>query len=264
LAKNEEAVPYGTKVAEGLNAHNHQHIFSLRIDPAIDGLKNAVVQNDAVSSEIPVGETGNLYGNAFYCKKTPLRTSKEGACDYSHETSRTWDIINPSKINPACNKPVGYKIISRDSPSLLCKPGSLVWRRAGFTRKVLWVTKYREGELFPAGNYVCQSTGQPGWPQNETVVDWSERNDNIENEDIVCWLQFGITHFPRTEDFPLMPAEPLSVMLRASNFFEKNPALWVPPTSLEQDTTSRDLNKCCNGAASAGTTGNGGGRQSKL
>jgi primary-amine oxidase len=264
LAKDEEAVPFGTRVAKGLNAHNHQHIFSLRIDPAIDGPKSTVVQNDAMSSEVPVGESGNLYGNAFYCKKTPLKTSKEGACDYNHHTSRTWDIINPNKINPACNKPVGYKIISRESPPLLCKPGSLVWRRAGFTRKVLWVTKYREDELFPAGNYVCQSTGQPGWPSNETVVDWSERNDNIENEDIICWLQFGITHFPRTEDFPLMPAEPLSIMLRASNFFEKNPALWVPPTSHEQDTTSKDLNKCCNDTTSGATTGDGSRRTSKL
>ncbi|KAK3669910.1 hypothetical protein LTR78_010221 [Recurvomyces mirabilis] len=248
LTETEEAAPFGTRVAKNLNAHNHQHIFSLRIDPAIDGLKNTVIQNDAVSSEIPVGDTGNLYGNAFYCKKTPLKTSKEGACDYNHDTSRTWDIVNTNKINPACQKPVGYKIISRESPNLLCKPGSLVWRRAGFTRKTLWVTKYREGELFPAGDYVCQSTGQPGWPSNETVVDWAERNDNIENEDIVCWLQFGITHFPRTEDFPLMPAEPLSVMLRASNFFQKNPALWVPPASHDPDTASKDLNKCCEGA----------------
>ncbi|KAK4573997.1 hypothetical protein LTR86_001758 [Recurvomyces mirabilis] len=248
LTETEEAAPFGTRVAKNLNAHNHQHIFSLRIDPAIDGLNNTVIQNDAVSSEIPVGDTGNLYGNAFYCKKTPLKTSKEGACDYNHDTSRTWDIVNTNKINPACQKPVGYKIISRESPNLLCKPGSLVWRRAGFTRKTLWVTKYREGELFPAGDYVCQSTGQPGWPSNETVVDWAERNDNIDNEDIVCWLQFGITHFPRTEDFPLMPAEPLSVMLRASNFFQKNPALWVPPASHDPDTASKDLNKCCEGA----------------
>lgn len=247
LAPGEQAAPHGTQVAEGLNAHNHQHLFSLRVDPAIDGPNNSVVQNDAVSTDIPVGQAGNLYGNAFHCQKTLLKTSKEGACDYNHETSRTWDIINPNKINPACKKPVGYKIISRESPGLLCRPGSLVWRRAGFTRKTLWVTKYREDELFPAGNYVCQSNGQPGWPHNETVVDWAERNDNIENTDIVCWLQFGITHFPRTEDFPLMPAEPLSVMLRASNFFEKNPGLWVPPTSIDKDNSSKDLNKCCGG-----------------
>lgn len=30
------------------------------------------------------------------------------------------------------------------------------------------------------------------------------------------------------EDFPIMPAEPVTVMLRASNLFLKNPELWVP------------------------------------
>jgi primary-amine oxidase len=248
LTESEEArATYGSRMAPGLNAHNHQHIFSLRVDPHLDGPNNSVIQNDSVMSSIPVGDAGNLYGNAFYCEKTLLKTSKDGACDYKHETSRTWDIINPNKINPACNKPIGYKVISRESPSLLCQPGGLVWKRAGFTRKTLWVTRYNEDELFPAGKYVCQSNGMPGWPNNESIVDWSERNDSIENTDIVCWLQFGITHFPRTEDFPLMPAEPLSIMLRASNFFTKNPALWVPPTSHDQDTSSKDLNKCCVG-----------------
>ena len=252
LYADEKAAPYGTEVADSLNAHNHQHIFSLRIDPAVDGNHNSVVQNDAVSSDIPIGQAGNLYGNAFYCQKTLLKTSTQTG-DYNHDTSRTWDIINPnpqpftssgrnSKIPP------GYKIISRESPHLLCKPGSLVWRRAAFTRHTLWVTSYRDHELFPAGDYVCQSTGQPGWPANESITDWADRDDNIVNTDIVVWLQFGLSHFPRLEDFPLMPAEPVSVMLRASNFFEKNPALWVPPASVDVDGASRDVGDevgCC-------------------
>lgn len=245
LHETESAAPYGTEVAPQLNAHNHQHLFSLRIDAAVDGHHNSVVQNDAVASDLPVGVPGNLYGNAFYSKKTPIKTSLEGALDYCHETSRTWDIINPNVLNPSTKKPIGYKIISRESPGLLPKPGSLVWRRAGFTRHALWVTKYRDHEMFPAGDYVCQSNGQPGWPNNTTVVDWSERNENVENEDIVCWLQFGLTHFPRTEDFPIMPAEPVGIMLRASNFFEKNPALWVPPNSVDVDETSEQLKDCC-------------------
>jgi len=252
LHNGEDAAPYGSRVNDSLNAHNHQHIFCLRIDPAIDGCNNTVLEKDAVMSSIPVGQTGNLYGNAFYCQSTPIRTSSEGARDYNHATDRTWEIINPHKLNPACGKPVGYKIVARESPPLLCAPGSLVWRRAGFTRHTLWVTKYRDGELFPAGDYVCQSTGQPGWPGNETVVDWAARGDAVEDEDVVCWLQFGLTHFPRTEDFPVMPAEPVGVMLRASNFFQKNPALWVPPTTVDVDRSSRDLNKCCEGSKAVG------------
>jgi primary-amine oxidase len=46
----------------------------------------------------------------------------------------------------------------------------------------------------------------------------------------VLWHTFGITHFPAPEDFPVMPAEPMTLLLRPRNFFTKNPALDVPPS----------------------------------
>ncbi|GAM90048.1 hypothetical protein ANO11243_080880 [Dothideomycetidae sp. 11243] len=247
---SEVATPWGTEVAPRINAHNHQHIFSLRIDPEIDGSRNSVVQNDAVPSDEPVGSPANFYGNGFYSKKTPLKTARDGGTDYKHETSRTWDIINPNSLNESTRKPVGYKIVNNNCPPLLAKPGSVVDKRAAFTRHSLWVTPYRDDELFPAGNYVCQSTGQENHEHNDTISDWVARDESIDNTDIVCYIQFGLTHFPRTEDFPIMPAEPVSVMLRASNFFRKNPALWVAPSSVSTDLSSRAAfpsaaAKCC-------------------
>ncbi|KAH0442366.1 peroxisomal copper amine oxidase [Colletotrichum camelliae] len=236
----ETAAPYGTEVAPRLNAHNHQHIFSLRVDPEIDGPSNSVLQSDALPSEAPVGSPENLYGNGFYCKNTVLRTAKEGAAVYCHETSRAWSIINPNRINPSAKKPVGYKIINNNCPLLLAKPGSMVFKRAAFARKSLWVVPYRDHDIFPAGDYVCQSQGEENHPHNTTIVDWVARDEPIENRDIVCYIQFGLTHFPRTEDFPIMPAEPVSVTLRASNFFQKNPAMWVPPSSVSVDRSSKD------------------------
>lgn len=236
----ETAAPYGTEVAPRLSAHNHQHIFSLRVDPEIDGPSNSVLQSDSLPSEAPVGSPENLYGNGFYCKNTLLRTAKEGAAVYCHETSRAWSIINPKRINASAKKPVGYKIINNNCPTLLAKPGSMVFKRAAFARKSLWVVPYKDYEIFPAGDYVCQSRGEENHPHNTTIADWVARDEPIENRDIVCYIQFGMTHFPRTEDFPIMPAEPVSVTLRASNFFQKNPAMWVPPSSVNVDRSSKD------------------------
>lgn len=246
---SEQAAPYGTEVAPQITAHNHQHLFSLRIDPEIDGPNNSVIQNDAVASEHAIGSPENPYGNAFYSKKTILRSSLEGAADYCYETNRTWDIVNANRVNSIAKKPVGFKIINTSCPPLLAKPGSVVYKRAAFARKPLWVTPYKDYELFPAGDYVCQSTGEENHPYNSTILDWANRNESIENTDIVCYLQFGLTHFPRTEDFPIMPAEPVSIMLRASNFFQKNPALWVPPSPVCVDTMSRNAfpSACCAG-----------------
>ena len=125
----ETAAPWGTEIAPRLNAHNHQHIFSLRVDPEIDGPNNSIVQNAAVPSDDPVGSAANYYGNGFYCKKTLLKTAQEAATNYCHETSRTWDIINPNSINESSKKPVAYKILNNNCPPLLAKPGSVVYKR---------------------------------------------------------------------------------------------------------------------------------------
>ncbi|KAG6042112.1 hypothetical protein E4U41_005660 [Claviceps citrina] len=239
LHPSETAAPYGTQVAAGVSAHSHQHIFSLRVDPELDGPNNSVLQSDAVPTEAAVGSADNLYGNGFYCRKTLLQTARQGAVDYCHETQRSWDIVNPGRINPSCQAPVGYKMLNSSCPPLLAKPGSVVHKRAAFARKSLWVVPYRDYELFPAGDYVCQSNGEEAHPHNGTVLDWCNRDESIVNTDIVCYLQFGLTHFPRCEDFPIMPAEPVAVVLRASNFFRGNPALWVPPSQAGGDAASR-------------------------
>ena len=72
-----------------------------------------------------------------------------------------------------------------------------------------------------------QTSGEP----SRGIPEWiSDGSANIDNTDIVLWHTFGITHFPSPEDFPIMPAEPMTLLLRPRNFFTKNPALDVPPS----------------------------------
>lgn len=54
------------------------------------------------------------------------------------------------------------------------------------------------------------------------------RNESVENEDVVVWNVFGLTHNPRVEDWPVMPVEVYQVGFRPSDFFERNPAIDVP------------------------------------
>ena len=138
---DEDTKGWGTQVYPGVNAHNHQHLFSLRIDANVDGPKNTVFMADAVPSDAPVGSPENYYGNAFYAKRTKLATTGEAKTDYNGATSRTWDICNTNKLNPYSGKPVSYKLVSREVPGLLPKEGSLVWKRAGFARHAVHVTK---------------------------------------------------------------------------------------------------------------------------
>ena len=96
---------------------------------------------DAMASDEPVGSAKNKYGNAFYAKRTKLSTTGEAMTDYNGATVRTWDICNTNRLHPYSKKPASYKLVSREVPGLLPKPGSLVWKRAGFARHSVHVTK---------------------------------------------------------------------------------------------------------------------------
>jgi primary-amine oxidase len=240
----EDTKGWGTEVYPGVNAHNHQHLFCLRIDPNIDGPNNTVFQVDAAQGPGEVGSEENFYGNAFYAKKTKYTNPIEAMSDYEGSTSRTWEMVNENKLNPYSHKPVSYKLVSREVPTLLPKKGGLVWKRAGFARHAVHVTKYSDDQIHPAGRHVPQTSGEPsmGLPQ------WIDANpqEKIDNEDIVLWHTFGITHFPSPEDFPVMPAEPMTLLLRPRNFFLRNPALDVPPSYARTPTQVAAGSTGCN------------------
>lgn len=222
LNPGESAAPWGTEVYPGVNAHNHQHLFCLRVDPNIDGPSNTVFQVDAVAGEAPVGSEENFYGNAFYAKKTKLATPSTAMSDYDGNTSRTWEMANTSKLNPYSKKPVCYKLVSREVPPLLPKEGSLVWKRAGFARHAVHVTKCKhfppqnpkddlltnnltdsDEQIHPAGRHVPQTSGEP----SQGLPAWiaADPEASLDNEDVVLWHTFGLTHFPAPEDYPVMP-----------------------------------------------------------
>ena len=88
----EDTHGWGTEVYPGVNAHNHQHLFCLRIDPNIVGPQNTISMVDAKASDHPVGSAENKYGNAFYAHKTKFSTPAESISDYNGSSSRTWEI----------------------------------------------------------------------------------------------------------------------------------------------------------------------------
>ncbi|ORY57597.1 copper amine oxidase [Pseudomassariella vexata] len=227
MNEGEDTNGWGTQVYPGVNAHNHQHLFCLRVDPNIDGPNNTVFMADALPSDAAVGSPENPYGNAFYAKRTKFSKTGESATDYNADTSRTWEMCNTNKLHPYSGKAASYKLISREVARLLPKEGSLVWKRAGFARHAVHVTKYSDDQLWPAGRHVPQTSGEPSAGLPEWMGDGSE---SIDNTDVVLWHTFGVTHIPAPEDFPVMPVEPITLLLKPRNFFTNNPVMDVPPS----------------------------------
>jgi primary-amine oxidase len=107
---------------------------------------------------------------------------------------------------------------------LLADPESSIARRAAFATKDLWVTRHDEDERYPSGDFVNQHSGGAGLPS------YVARDRDIDGQDVVVWHTFGLTHFPRPEDWPIMPVDTVGFKLRPEGFFDRSPVLDVPPS----------------------------------
>lgn len=220
-----DSVPFGTVVAPGVLAPFHQHLFCLRIDPAIDGHSNSLFVSE--SSAMPLdGENGtNPHGVGYTTTSTAVDV--ETGLDLSFEKARIFTMVNQDKINSVTGTPIGYKLVPCYSQLLLAHPSSYHARRSEFAQHAVWVTKYsdNDNDKFPSGKYTMQSSGGEGIAS--TIAG---RKESVAAQDIVLWHTFGSTHNPRIEDWPVMPVEKMVVGLKPVNFFDASPAIDVKTT----------------------------------
>ncbi len=212
---------YGVVVAPGLLATHHQHFFCARLDMQVDGERNSVYEVNAET--IPVGE-GNPHGNAFRPVVTQLTREPEAHRTINPFTGRYWLIANNERRN-RLDRAVAYKLMPGSTVPPFAAEDSDLTRRAAFLRHNLWVTHYDRSERFPAGEYPNQHPGGGG------LVDYQAGDRRIVDDDIVVWYAFGMLHISRPEDWPVMPVERIGFMLKPVGFFDRNPALDIPPSA---------------------------------
>jgi primary-amine oxidase len=210
---------HGTLVAPGLNAMVHQHFFNFRLDLDIDGTRNAV--DEVWTESLPPGPE-NPYGNAFRARRRRLATERDAQRTVDNRSARWWEIVNPD-VRHRLGAPVGYRLLPGGTAFPFAQPDAPVSKRAGFMRNHLWVTPYRPDERYAAGEYPNLHPGGAGLPE------WTSADRPIDGEDVVVWYTFGHHHVPRPEDWPVMPVATAGFLLKPVGFFERNPALDLPP-----------------------------------
>jgi primary-amine oxidase len=214
-----EQPPYGSLVDERTYAPFHQHFLVARLDLDVDGEQNTVYATE--SEALPTGPD-NPYGLALVQRDTPLRTESEGRQDYEWSTQRAWKVLNDGVRN-GLGRPVGYKLVPGAAIPPMMDPGAPVLQRAQAIAHTLWVTRFHEEERWPCGEFVVQSEHDRGLPV------WTEQDRPIENADVVLWYVFGVHHITRPEEWPVMAVDTVSFWLKPVGFFDRNPALDVPP-----------------------------------
>jgi primary-amine oxidase len=202
---------YGNVVSPGVLAQNHQHIFAVRIDPSIDsyGNETAVVLEE--THPIPMNPETNPFGNGYEIRRQ--RIERAMYTDAEPKFNRTVKMENVNKKNPVSGKNVGYKFIPYATQLMLADDNSTQAARAPYAKHHLWVTGYRDEELWAAGEFTNQSKREEGGVKDMIARgDWfvdtpstdSEVSEKGQRSSPVVWNVFGLTHNPRVEDWPIM------------------------------------------------------------
>ena len=211
--------PWGELVAPGVYGPIHQHFFNARLDMMVDGMENSVYEVNTVAD--PPGPD-NPHHNAFRAEATLLESEARAARIIDPLRGRFWKVVNPSVRN-RLGEPVAYKLMPGDNVLPFAGPEAAVTRRAAFMTRHLWVTRHDPRERYAAGDYPNQHRGGAGLPA------YVQDDAPLENTDVVLWYTFGAHHIVRPEDWPVMPVTTIGFMLKPTGFFDRSPALDVPP-----------------------------------
>ncbi|CAG9996034.1 unnamed protein product [Clonostachys byssicola] len=228
---------YGNVVAPGILAQNHQHIFAVRIDPAVDSYRTG-------DTQVVVEETHgrkmeprtNPHGNYYEVQRRVVERAQW--IDSEPRLNRILRLENSTKKNEFSGRNVGYKVVAPATQLMLADEESILAKRALFAKHDFWVTGYRDGEFWAAGEFTNQSREEKGgvgdmvargdWFSSLEPDDGGTQGEAAQRAGHVVWSVFGFTHNPRVEDWPVMPVEIHQMHLRPADFFSSNPALDVP------------------------------------
>jgi primary-amine oxidase len=213
---------FGTLVAANVEAINHQHFLNFRLDFDVDGVKNSVTEMK-VSTLSP---EKNPFGNAFTMSERNLQQESEAIRDVNLAESRAWMVMNKNQKN-SLGMPTSYMLMPSTNSIYYPNFQANSRQRGEFATHHFWATRYKANELYAAGDYPNQGKKGRGLPQ------YTADNESLDNEDLVVWYTYGVTHIPRPEEWPIMTVHPAGFKIMSWGFFDQNPVLNVPKNNLE-------------------------------
>ncbi|WP_082077317.1 hypothetical protein [Bradyrhizobium sp. LTSPM299] len=206
---------YGTLVDERLLAVNHDHYMTFRIDMDVDGASNRLVEDRFSVRRIDEGQRKSLW----QIETSPVAT--EGPITMPLNAAQ-FRVESTDKTNKQGYR-TSYQLMPGHSDVSLLAKDDPIQLRAGFSAYTLWASAYARDEKYAAGLYPNENAEVDG------LLRWTAARRSIEDRDLVLWYTVGFRHVPRAEDWPVMPGLWHGFRLRPFNFFDRNPALDVPP-----------------------------------
>lgn len=206
----------GTVVGNARTAPNHQHFFNFRLDFDVDGAGQDSVM-EVAGGGLPMGGI-NANGNIIQTLSRTFDTENQTGRLVDVGTSRKWKIIDEASKGAFGGKR-GFVIAPGENALPFAAKESALLRRAGFVTGHMWVTPFAANERYAAGEYPFNGDGSDG------LSAWVKQKRPIKNTDVVTWYTVGVTHLPRTEEWPIMPAHRAGFTILPAGFYSKNPVM---------------------------------------
>ena len=170
-------------------------MFSIRVDPMIDGLNNTLIESDIMPlPDAPTKSDANFAGNAFVSVDKVIEKETGRAYDYAKE--RRWRIVNSAKKHYSSGRDVGYTLgVKGGATPMMVRDDGWAAVRAAFLKNTVWVCRDIEGEggkwgserMWPSGKYVPQTREQA----KDSIGAWVKGKLPVVDEDILVYLTVG-------------------------------------------------------------------------
>lgn len=219
---NNDEIRNGTLVTPNIVAVYHQHIYNFRLDMDVDGEVNTALE---LKPETVPAENDKYRKSEMILKPTTYYKELEAAQKFDPDKIV---LLANSKSKNSAGYVSGYQIVANavgTHPSAedpMFTEDDELMKRAGYMKKHIWVTPYNKNELYPEGKYVTFNVKDTG------LGAWTQENRDIYEKDDVVWVTTGTTHIPRSEEWPIMSTEWVSLMLKPFNFLDSTPTLNLP------------------------------------
>jgi primary-amine oxidase len=218
-ASAETDTRYGGLIAPYTVAPNHDHFVNYRLDLDIDGQANSFVRDTLTMAVLKDSPTRK---SIWRVKSQRYKTEGPVQPDHSVEGGEVFRVVNSLKTN-ALKQPPSYLIHGGHNAVSVIDPADPAQARAQFSANTFWITAYRPGEMWAAGNYPNRSRSDAGLPK------FVSNGESIADTDIVVWYTLGFRHIPAPEDFPILPTLWHEVVLRPMRFFDRDPSSTLNP-----------------------------------
>ena len=168
----------------------------------------------------------NPHNSSITADETVLRSELMARRPYNFDTQRHWHVRCDYTKNRSggCT---GWRLIPGHNTPTYARPEAMYLRRAGFLKNHLWVTPFNPFERFPGGDYPNQNPRE-----GDGLPFWTQQDRSLEDQGLVLWYCYGLTHLPRMEDWPVMPCEYIGFRIQPHNFFDRSPC--VGPVDLPE------------------------------